>query len=86
MGVHHKVHKYLEYHSVCPLVQIRTPQRGGGGWTHSPAGEGVEESQFVRLEKKPSTLSSMWGTLKRLPAPHNGINQRAEAVLYLIKS
>jgi hypothetical protein len=24
-NVHHKVHIYLEYHSVCPLVGIGTP-------------------------------------------------------------
>jgi hypothetical protein len=59
-----KVHKYKEYHSVCPLVglglshplsrQRACPslrnQRGGGG-VHSPAGEGLRESQFLRLEK-----------------------------------
>ena len=28
--------------------------------THSPAGEGVVGSQFGRLEKKSSTLSSLW--------------------------
>jgi hypothetical protein len=42
----HKIHIYLEYHSVCPLVGIGTPhpltdcapplnQGGGGGGTHS---------------------------------------------------
>jgi hypothetical protein len=48
--LYHKVHKYLEYHSVCPLVRIGThplfskcvslPPESKGG-THSPAGEGV---------------------------------------------
>ncbi len=31
----------------------------GGGGAHSPAGEGVAESQFQRLEKKFSTLSTL---------------------------
>ncbi len=70
----HKVHIYLAYHSVCPLgrpnwdpplpqasVSLPRNQRGGGaGDTHSPAGEGVGEPQFRRLEKKPSTLSTLW--------------------------
>jgi hypothetical protein len=30
-----------------------------GGVAHSPAGEGVGESQFQRLEKKLSTLSTL---------------------------
>jgi hypothetical protein len=62
---------YKEYHSVCPLVGIGTlppplspssvplppePKGGGGGGAHSPAGEGLRESQFRRLEKKLSTL------------------------------
>ncbi len=58
----HKVHIYLEFQSVCPLVRIGTPPsppepKGGGG--HSPAGEGLGESQFRRLEKKLSTLSTL---------------------------
>ena len=69
----HKVHIYLEYHSVCPLVGIGTPhplsRRQGytppppptnGGVIHSPAGEERGESQFRRLEKKPSSLSTLW--------------------------
>ncbi len=35
------------------------PEPKGEG-THSPAGEGVVGSQFGRLEKKPSTLSTLW--------------------------
>jgi hypothetical protein len=31
-----------------------------GGGARSPAGEGVGESQFQRLEKKLSTLSTLW--------------------------
>ncbi len=65
-----------EYHSVCPFVQIGTPPPpttsppserappplNQGGSRHSPACEGVggESSQFGRLEKKPSTLSTLW--------------------------
>ncbi len=39
----HKVHIYIEYHSVCPLVGIGTPPppEPKGGGTHSPSGEGV---------------------------------------------
>jgi hypothetical protein len=36
------------------------PEPKGGG-AHSPAGEGVGESQFRRLEKKHSTLSTLCG-------------------------
>jgi hypothetical protein len=56
------VHIYTEYHSVCPLAGIRTlptplsppcvplpPNQRGVA--HSPAGEGVGESRFRRLEK-----------------------------------
>jgi hypothetical protein len=63
--------QYLDYHSVCPLVGIVTlptplstvsvplpPEWGVGA--HSPAGEGLGESQFRRLEKKPSTLPTQW--------------------------
>ncbi len=50
---------YLKYHSVCPFVRIgtNTPQPKGGdtlAWGRS---------QFGRLEKKPSTLSTLWCTL-----------------------
>ncbi len=60
--LHHKAHIYIEYHRVCLLVGIGTlppplspasmplpPEPGG--WAHSPAGEGLGESQFRRLEK-----------------------------------
>jgi hypothetical protein len=58
------------YHSVCPLVGIGTPPLppasgqgphphppppGTKGGAHSPAGEGLGEFQFRRLEKRPST-------------------------------
>jgi hypothetical protein len=33
---------------------------GGGGWAHLPAGEGLGESQFRRLEKKLNTLPTLW--------------------------
>jgi hypothetical protein len=61
---------YIDYHSVCPIFRIGTPHplsrkrlcypppRTKGGWTFSPAGEGG--SQFGQLEKKPSTLSTLW--------------------------
>jgi hypothetical protein len=68
----HKVHIFTEYHSVCPLVGTGTlpppispasvplppePKRGGGA--HSPAGEGLGEFQFRRLEKKLRTLPTL---------------------------
>jgi hypothetical protein len=69
----HKVHIYLEYLSVSPLVGIGTPPlplsrkqvctpppEPKGGGANSPAVEGVGESQFGRLEKRPSTLSTLW--------------------------
>jgi hypothetical protein len=66
----HKVCINKEYHSVCPLVKIKTlptplspasvlPRTVGGG-AHLPAGEGLGESQFRRLEKKLSTLPTLW--------------------------
>jgi hypothetical protein len=71
----HKEHIYLEYHRVCRsdlLLDLGPPNPSTasecapppltkvGGWgTHSPAGEGVGKSQFGRLEKKPSTLSTL---------------------------
>ncbi len=71
----------LEYHSVCsvPSSKLGLPhplsrkwvcpshprnQREGGG-THSPVYEGVGESQFGQLEKKLSTLPSLW--IERYP-------------------
>ncbi len=70
----HKVRKYKGYHSVCPFVGIGTlptplspaivplPPEPGRGGAHSPAGEGLGESQFRRLEKKISTVYSVpWG-------------------------
>jgi hypothetical protein len=62
----HEVHIYLEYHSVCPprpnwdphlLSRKRVcPPGTKGGGTHSL---GAGSSQFGRLEKKPSTLSTL---------------------------
>jgi hypothetical protein len=79
ISVLHKVRIYKEYHSVCPLVGIGTlppplspasvplppePKMGGGGvGALAPAGEGVGESQFHRLEKKLSTMSTLWCTV-----------------------
>ncbi len=45
-----------------PLSRQRvwsSPQNGGGG-AHSPAGEGLGESQCRRHEKKLSTLPTLW--------------------------
>jgi hypothetical protein len=66
-----KVQIYLKYNSVCTLVGIGTPPplaeasmshpsepKEGGGHTRL-GGEGVAESHFGRLEKKPYTLSSL---------------------------
>ncbi len=66
-----QVHIYKEYHSVCPFVGIGTlpsplspasvpPQNQRGEGAHSPAGEGLGESQFRRMEKKHSTLTTLW--------------------------
>ncbi len=68
----HKVQTYKEYHhSVCPLVGIGTlfsplspasvppPPPQPKGESHSPAGEGVGESQFRRLENRLSTLHTL---------------------------
>jgi hypothetical protein len=41
-----------------PSESVLPPGAKRGG-THSPAGEGVGECQFGRLEKKPSTLSTL---------------------------
>jgi hypothetical protein len=66
--VHHKVHTYKKYYTVCPLVGIGPPPtphplsgvplfpEPKGGGAHSSVGEGLGESQFQRLEKKLSTL------------------------------
>jgi hypothetical protein len=43
---------------VCP-----SPRNQRGGGAHSPAGEGLGESQFRRLEKKLSTLHTLWFTV-----------------------
>jgi hypothetical protein len=47
----------LSRQQVCP-----SPRNQRGGGAHSPAGEGLGESQFRRLEKKFSTLPTLWGT------------------------
>jgi hypothetical protein len=43
------------------------PEQGGGG-AHSPAGEGLGESQFRRLEKKLNTLPTLWLKPIEIPA------------------
>ncbi len=48
----------LSRQGVCPYPQ----NRGGGG---SPAGEGLGESQFRRLEKKLSTLPTLCSSLRK---------------------
>jgi hypothetical protein len=66
------IYAFIEYHSVCTLVGIGTtppptpsptsdcvPPPGTKGGAHTLAGEGMGESQFERLEKKPSTLSTL---------------------------
>jgi hypothetical protein len=71
-GSGHKVHIYLEYHSVCPLVRIGNPRNHR---VHAPCGSGG--SQFRRVhtrlrvrgwgspdsddwKKKLSILSNLW--------------------------
>ncbi len=69
----HKVHLYIKSTtSLCPLVGFGKPQplsrmrvcpsppEPKVGGAHSPASEGVGESQFRRLEKKLSTLPTLW--------------------------
>jgi hypothetical protein len=71
----HKVHIYLEYHSVCTLLGIGHPQpplpqasvltpgtKQGGHTRLRVRGLG---SQFGRLEKKPSTLSTLCISVKK---------------------
>jgi hypothetical protein len=53
----------LSRQRVCP-----TPQNQGGG-AHSPAGEGLGESQFRQLEKKLSTLPTLWSSYP----PHHAL-------------
>ncbi len=49
---------------------VPPPTTKGGG--HSPAEEGVGGSQFIRLEKKPSTLSTQWSVPSvRIGTPHH---------------
>jgi hypothetical protein len=38
------------------------PEPGGRGGAHSPAGEGLREPKFRRLEEKLSTLPTLWYT------------------------
>ncbi len=50
----------LSRQRVCPCSQNR------GGGAHSPAGEGLGDSQFRRLEKKLSTLPTLWSRAWRM--------------------
>ncbi len=43
-----------------PPSELALPPEPKGGGTHSPACEGVAESQFGRLERKLCTLSTLW--------------------------
>jgi hypothetical protein len=73
MRQQHKVRIYQKYHMQCmsprrnwdsPTPSLASecapPPRTVCGGAHSPAGEGLEESQFRRLEKKLSTLPTLW--------------------------
>jgi hypothetical protein len=75
LTLHHKVHIHLEYCTVyvpslelgplettpipSPRSECALPPEPKGG-AHSPAGEGLGESQFQRREKKLSTLFTLW--------------------------
>jgi hypothetical protein len=70
----HKIRIYLEYTTLpaprwnwertqASVSLVPTPGTLGMG-AHSPAGEGVGESQFGRLEKKLSTLSILTSWLR----------------------
>ncbi len=55
--------KYIDYHDYpTPSIASECDPIPGSkvGTTHSPAGEGLGESQFRRLEKKLSTLPTLW--------------------------
>jgi hypothetical protein len=49
----------LSRERVCPYPRSERGSGGPGG-THSPTGEGVRECQFQRMEKKLSTLPTLW--------------------------
>jgi hypothetical protein len=51
----------LSRQRVCP-----SPQNRGEGGAHSPAGAGLGESQFRRLEKKLSILPTLWCTVTHI--------------------
>ncbi len=50
------------WNSPTPLTasECALPPGPKGGEAHSPAAKGVGESQFQRLEKKLSTLPTLW--------------------------
>jgi hypothetical protein len=70
------IYRYLEYNSICPLVRIGTthpspatecvPPEPRGGQTRLLVRGGGGGSQFELLEKKPSTLSTLWGYVSRV--------------------
>ncbi len=73
LGSHHKIHIYLEYNSVCPLVRSGTspppsPQARKSPPPQNQRGDTLAcrwrggGSQYGRLGEKPSTLSTLWFT------------------------
>ncbi len=64
LGLPHSLSRKL----LCPL-----PQAGTKGGPHSPAGEGVGESQFRLLEKKLSTLPIL--CVLKPPSPRVNLNR-----------
>jgi hypothetical protein len=78
-GPCHKEHIFYRlFHSVCALVGIGTcplpfpqasvppEQKGGGGGVHSPAGEGVGESNSDDWKKMLSTLPILWSKRQKI--------------------
>ncbi len=59
-----------------------------GGRAHSPAGEGLGESQFRRLEKKLSTLPTLWlyGYMEKLNAGGQGVRQKHRTASWRYKN
>ncbi len=61
----HKVYIYLESelgspHPLYPQASVPLHPEPKGEGIHSTVGEGVGGTQFGRLKKKPSTLSTLW--------------------------
>jgi hypothetical protein len=70
VGSQHKVVIYIKHHSICPSSELGLPQPLSRQRVcpspppqtipYSPAGEGLGESQFRRLEKRHGTLPTLW--------------------------